>query len=702
MGILKERGVGRSKLVGSGNYEPRTATEEELRRKGIWDSRRNRTCQDRRLEVYVEGVNPYEIDADMVQSREDPMINAHGPFLSPSGIWAIWWLWADVREVTTFRTSFAHRFKLVGRCAISEKFLEGGVSIRPLMSRQMAEPQRDVEVVREVDAAQLPHELDPLYSWVNQDVLGSPSTMTEDYLTELKSSGVICGGGEEERLYRVELPRRGEMVCGLNLEHPRVPHWLWVNEVMFTEFGVRIPFTPFQQRLLQRCFVAPSQFHPNAWLAIRCFKLVTESLELPQDPEVFLYLFTVFSPNVDGKAKKSYMSIRPGKGRKIFGLYEESFHDFKGRYFKVFPVGDHSPFWLTLEGDASRFPSYWSKDAGVNYVPVSYRKMNEEQRDTANVLFENGRQEQNSRELPSGYGRESSRSNHLESSGGQASSSALEGGSSSNVQAGTESRLEVSSPVREEMPEQQVEVLPPSSSLGKRTSGEVGSAQKRPMVSEGSQRDFCPMDRSFDASGYIESNFLGPRVVEALRDYDPMESLRWVEWAMLRSATIMKSIESRLTLADQWENRCVKLTGDLMLLNQQKADAENGKEEAEAAKSKVEKDLEAALADVKVKGVELQRLKDREADFLADLELAKKGLSEEKSRADKAKSSLAVTEQARQELIKLAEDSVKATEDALKEQILVLAPDFDVSLLGAWKEVVDGQIVDPPPQPSQD
>ncbi|MED6217467.1 hypothetical protein PIB30_018103 [Stylosanthes scabra] len=213
-------------------------------------------------------------------------------------------------------------------------------------------------VVREVEEAQMPHEVDPLYNWVNRDVLRSPSTMTEDYLTELKSSGMICGGGEEERLYQVELPRRGERVCDLNLEHPRVPHWLWVNEVMFTEFGFRIPFTSFQQRLLQRCFVAPSQFHPNAWSAIRCFELVTEFLELPQDPGVFLYLFTVFSPNADGKAKKGYMSVRPGKGRRIFGLYEESFHDFKGRYFKVFPVGDHPPFWLTLEGDTSRFPSY--------------------------------------------------------------------------------------------------------------------------------------------------------------------------------------------------------------------------------------------------------------------------------------------------------------------------------------------------------
>ncbi|MED6144035.1 hypothetical protein PIB30_011537 [Stylosanthes scabra] len=160
----------------------------------------------------------------------------------------------------------------------------------------------------------------------------------------------------------------------------------------------------------------------------------------------------------------------------------------------------------------------------------------------------------------------------------------------------------------------------------------------------------------------------------------------------------MKSVEPRLILADQWEHRCAKLTGDLKMLNQQKADVEKEKEEVEVAKSKAEKDLEATLADAKGKGIELQRSKDREAGLLADLESAKKRCSEEKSRADQAEASLALTEQVRQELVKLAEDSVKAAEDALKEQILVLAPDFDVSLLGAWKEVVDGQIMDPPPE----
>ncbi|MED6118225.1 hypothetical protein PIB30_000852 [Stylosanthes scabra] len=403
------------------------------------------------------------------------------------------------------------------------------------------------------------------------------------------------------------------------------------------------------------------------------------------------------------------MSVRPGKGWKIFGLYEESFHDFKGRYFKVFAVGDHPPFRLTLERDAGRFSSYWSKDAGANYVPTAYRKLNEDQRDTADILLwlfwvtpnglgEDGWEDKTLANLRRAMVANPQGSIILSSSAGQASSSVPEGGSSSNIEGGAGNRSEVSFPIRDEVPEHQVEIPPPTSSLGNRGVEEAASAQKRPRISEGSQRDFCPMDRSFDASGYIEANFLGPRAVEALRDYDPMESLCWAEWAMLRSATIMKSIEPRLTLADQWEHRCVKLTGDLKLLNQQNADVEMEKEEAKAAKSKAEKDLEAALADAKEKGVELQRLRDREAGLLVDLEFAKKKLSEEKSRADQAEAFLASTEQARQELVKLAEDSVKATEDALKEEILMLAPDFDVSLLGAWKEVVDGQIVDPPPQ----
>ncbi|MED6213993.1 hypothetical protein PIB30_098769 [Stylosanthes scabra] len=125
------------------------------------------------------------------------------------------------------------------------------------------------------------HELPSIYRWVANDVLGAPSILDQRYLDELKGTGILFGRGGLEQRYRVEAAHRGERVCYLNLDHPTVPHWLWVNEVMFTDFGVRVPFTEFQQRLLNRASVAPSQLHPNAWASIRCFELVTKFLQLP-------------------------------------------------------------------------------------------------------------------------------------------------------------------------------------------------------------------------------------------------------------------------------------------------------------------------------------------------------------------------------------------------------------------------------------
>ncbi|MED6199093.1 hypothetical protein PIB30_072646 [Stylosanthes scabra] len=93
---------------------------------------------------------------------------------------------------------------------------------------------------------QMPHELPSIYRWVSHGVLGAPSILDQSYLDELKNSGVLFSGGDLERQYWVEATRREERVCFLNLDHPTVPNWLWVNELMFTEFGVRLSFFDFQ------------------------------------------------------------------------------------------------------------------------------------------------------------------------------------------------------------------------------------------------------------------------------------------------------------------------------------------------------------------------------------------------------------------------------------------------------------------------
>ncbi|MED6162149.1 hypothetical protein PIB30_067596 [Stylosanthes scabra] len=219
---------------------------------------------------------------------------------------------------------------------------------------EMAENRQGDQDATAATTVQIPHELPSIYRWVSNDVLGAPSILDQG-------------------------------VCYLNLDRPTVPQWKWVNEVMFTDFSVRVPFTDFQPRLLNRASVALSQLHPNAWASICCFKLEIEFLQLPQEPEVFLCLFNIYSSNTSGRTKKGYMSVRPTKNRKIFTLYEDSFHDFKGRYFKIFAVGDHHPFWLSLEGDGL-FPVYWSDQASFDIAPVKYEGLNADKKDTVDIL----------------------------------------------------------------------------------------------------------------------------------------------------------------------------------------------------------------------------------------------------------------------------------------------------------------------------
>ncbi|MED6189372.1 hypothetical protein PIB30_095432 [Stylosanthes scabra] len=329
------------------------------------------------------------------------------------------------------------------------------------------------------------------------------------------------------------------------------------------------------------------------------------------------------------------MSVRPTKHRKIFTLYEDSFHEFKGRYFKIFAVGNHRPFWLSLEGD-DLFPPYWSDQAGFDIAPVKYEGLNADKRDTADILtFLFSKNNLSSKSLLSGP--EESRKAIAKMAGNDATLSRLrrliqsapakslpstsaaipvggaqavptesigkalvepDGGSSTNVgNVGvSEQVVEVSSPVGEE-----ISLPPPPSPKRRRSAMEGLSDPKRVRTLEGGSRDFCPMDRSFDASGFVESHLLGPRAQEILRDCDPLESIRWAEWAMIRAS-----------IAEKTKRLNAKLLGDVKTLNLQKVVLEEEKADAIWAKLKAEEDLKALKAEMET----LEKDKDAEIDRL--------------------------------------------------------------------------------------
>ncbi|MED6181630.1 hypothetical protein PIB30_021054 [Stylosanthes scabra] len=258
------------------------------------------------------------------------------------------------------------------------------------------------------------------------------------------------------------------------------------------------------------------------------------------------------------------MSVRPTKGRKIFGLYEDSFHGFKCRYFKIIPVGNHRPFWLSLEGDG-RFPSYWTDRAGYDVAPVTYEGLRAEQKQIVDVLtslFSDrilkpksllSHPEEARKEIVKMAGGEVTlnRLRHLTrpstsavvpvtpvvghtGAGPSTTARAVtppgptpevvitpEQGSSNDGGRGVGEDRKVFSPVRNDQ-----QVSPPSSN---RLSVPIRSSAAKRQRTENSAREFSPLDRSFDAPKFITENLLGPRAQEALRDYDPVESFQWVQ-----------------------------------------------------------------------------------------------------------------------------------------------------------------------------
>ncbi|XP_020961221.1 uncharacterized protein LOC110263781 [Arachis ipaensis] len=224
------------------------------------------------------------------------------------------------------------------------------------------------------------------YAWVTSDINDSPNQMDLAELTEFRQAGYLCGGTDEEVNYEAAVPAPNERIYEINFHSPRVPDWIWFYKSMFTQVGVRIPLFDFQMALLNRISVSPSQLHPNIWASIRCFELVCEYLELPVSVDVFLFFFNLTNPSKQGKARKGFFSFRSAQGRRIFGLFEDSYHGFKDKYFKVRLVKGRHPFWLSLEGERL-IPTYWSFGAGSNsFIKVTYKRLSPVDKQIADVL----------------------------------------------------------------------------------------------------------------------------------------------------------------------------------------------------------------------------------------------------------------------------------------------------------------------------
>ncbi|XP_020958504.1 uncharacterized protein LOC107642100 isoform X1 [Arachis ipaensis] len=157
---------------------------------------------------------------------------------------------------------------------------------------------------------------------------------------------------------------------------------MWMYETLFTCLGVRIPFSDFQQDVLKLCGCAPSQMHPNSWAIIRGFELLCSFLDFPISTRVFFYFFN-FAISF-GACGQGFLSFQANHNHRIFNLFEESYHGFKEKYFKVERVSGSQPFFMTSENE-KRFNLYWNFH--VASPKIELKGMNPIERDIIHTLL---------------------------------------------------------------------------------------------------------------------------------------------------------------------------------------------------------------------------------------------------------------------------------------------------------------------------
>jgi len=126
----------------------------------------------------------------------------------------------------------------------------------------------------------------------------------------------------------------------------------FIYSAIFKRLRLRLPFTFFEKDLLTELNVAPCQHHPKAWSFIRAFKILCNHFGHYPSTDVFLHFFDATNPG-----DRSWVSLNGVTGRVNLGLYQQSFKDWKGRFYMI-TSNEHSP--TLLEG----FPLYWVPKEG--------------------------------------------------------------------------------------------------------------------------------------------------------------------------------------------------------------------------------------------------------------------------------------------------------------------------------------------------
>ncbi|RDY13738.1 hypothetical protein CR513_01294, partial [Mucuna pruriens] len=192
------------------------------------------------------------------------------------------------------------------------------------------------------------------YSWVDLEVLRVSSLLTRSG-SLLGMASAIC----QPRTWSVSVSacRQGESVFMSSAEGTKPFFYLY--DTLHSKLGIKLPFTHFEQAVLQALNVAPTQLHPNSWAFVRAFELLCEDLGK--------------APTLGVTNRVGWTSLSNRAKRKLLKSFLESYKTFKDRFFRVAPSDPNSSL-LTDRSGQSYFPLQWTRQPAVS-IAVDTKKL---------------------------------------------------------------------------------------------------------------------------------------------------------------------------------------------------------------------------------------------------------------------------------------------------------------------------------------
>ncbi|KOM37430.1 hypothetical protein LR48_Vigan03g081200 [Vigna angularis] len=169
----------------------------------------------------------------------------------------------------------------------------------------------------------------PGYDWVPQKVRQiSSSFHHRQPFQDLIGHICLVKAAADARHFKLAICQMTERVCHDRGDYPT--DFFYVYATMFKDLKVLLPFSDFQMGVLRTLNVAPTQLHPNGWAFMQAFSAICSGLALKPTPAPFLYFF-----HVQPHSSKPWVSLRMVGNKHLLSLYNSSYKDFKGHFFKV-------------------------------------------------------------------------------------------------------------------------------------------------------------------------------------------------------------------------------------------------------------------------------------------------------------------------------------------------------------------------------